>query len=325
MTRPPIRSTSADVARAAGVSRTTVSYVLNDRPGESIPEDTRRRILEAARRLDYRPRAAARSLAAGRSDVVLLSIPDMPIGAGISRFVEELAAALAEHGLTLVTHLMGAHGLPLADVCATVDASAVIGFGPFDPDTFRALQRLGVTVVHPANVDYQPAMRPIGRLQAEHLLARGHRRIGYALPEHPAFGKMAQERLGGAADACADLGVAPPVVMSTSLEIASAAQAVLGWTSGSVTGVCAFNDETATAVLAGMREHGLTAPTDLAVIGADDIPTARLMDPPLTTIAFDLHEVGRLRADAVVAALSGRESSPAVALFRPQLVQRSST
>ena len=114
--RPAKRITSIDVARAAGVSQTTVSFVLNDKPGHSIPEATRLRILEVARELDYRPHASARALAAGRSDVVLLSVPDLPIGGAISRFVEELAAALAGHGLTLVTHLAGAHGRPLADV-----------------------------------------------------------------------------------------------------------------------------------------------------------------------------------------------------------------
>ncbi|WP_083734302.1 LacI family DNA-binding transcriptional regulator [Actinomadura sp. CNU-125] len=111
------RPTSSDVARAAGVSQTTVSFVLNNRPGQSIPEETRRRVLDAARRLDYRPHASARALAAGRSDIVLLSIPDLPIGQGISRFVEGLAAALADHGLTLVTHLAGVRGRPLA-TCA---------------------------------------------------------------------------------------------------------------------------------------------------------------------------------------------------------------
>src|SRR4051812_3049509 len=90
MTRPAKRPTSTDVARAAGVSKTTVSFVLNNRPGQSIPEETRRRVLEAARSLDYQPHALARALAAGRSDIVLLAISEVPIGSGISRFIERL-------------------------------------------------------------------------------------------------------------------------------------------------------------------------------------------------------------------------------------------
>lgn len=326
MTRPARRITSHDVARAAGVSRTTVSFVLNNRPGQVIPEETRRRVLDAARRLDYRPHASARALAAGRSDVVLLSIPDLPIGSGISRFVEELATALAAHGLTLVTHLAGAHGRPLPDVCASVDASAVIGFESFDRDTVAALHGAGARVViPPGDLRVAATMGQVGRVQAEHLIDRGHRRIGYALPEQPRFRPMAEDRLRGAADACAAAGLDPPVVASTDLEVADAAEAVRHWVARSVTGVCAFNDETAIAVLAGIREQGRTAPADLAVIGADDIPIAGLTVPALTSVCFDLHEAGRQRAAAVVAGLSGDESEFTFAPPVLRVVQRLST
>ncbi|MFB7275351.1 LacI family DNA-binding transcriptional regulator [Streptomyces sp. NPDC056244] len=323
MTDPVKRTTSQDVAQAAGVSRTTVSFVLNNRPNHAIPEETRQRILDAARRLDYRPHASARSLAAGRSAVVLLSLPDVPIGAGISRFVEELATALARDGLTLVLHLAGAHGRSLPDVCAAVDAWAVIGFESFDADTVQALKRAGARVVLPAHVHESPAMQLIGRLQARHLIDRGHRRIGYAFPAHRNLRPMAEERLQGVAGACREAGLEPPVVLTTDLEIPGAAAAVAQWKARSVTGVCAFNDETAIAVLAGIREHGLTAPGDLAVIGVDDIPTARLAAPPLTTVYFDLQEVGRRRADAILDAMAGRAVAPST--FDPLIVERSST
>ena len=307
MTRPAKRITSIDVARAAGVSQTTVSFVLNDKPGHSIPEATRLRILEVARELDYRPHASARALAAGRSDIVLLSVPDLPIGGAISRFIEEMASALAGEGLTLVTHLAGAHGRPLADVCATVNASVVIGLIPFDEDAVQALYRAGADVVLPSRVSHAAAGHPVGRIQAEHLIRRGHRRIGYAMPAHPGLLEMAEDRLEGVVEACAAAGLEPPVVLSTSLEIPAASAAVGQWASQSVTGVCAFNDETAIAVLAGLRERGLAAPADLAVIGVDDISTARLASPPLTTVTFDLRQAGHGRAEAIMAGLAGRE------------------
>jgi DNA-binding LacI/PurR family transcriptional regulator len=323
MTRPAKRITSIDVARAAGVSQTTVSFVLNDKPGHSIPEATRLRILEVARQLDYRPHGSARALAAGRSDIVLLSVPDLPIGGAISRFVEELAAALADQGLTLVTHLAGAHGRPLPDVCAAVNASVVIGFTSFDDETVQALYRAGADVVLPSRVTQSAAAHPVGRLQAEYLIGRGHRRIGYALPAHPGLREMAEDRLAGAADACARAGLAPPVVLTTDLEIAAAAAAVGEWLGQSVTGVCAFNDETAIAVLAGLRERGLTAPAGLAVIGVDDIPVARLTAPPLTTVGPDLRQAGRGRAEMVMAGLAGRAAQPAAAHEDWKVVVRS--
>ncbi|GAA5039745.1 DNA-binding LacI/PurR family transcriptional regulator [Thermocatellispora tengchongensis] len=325
MTRPAKRTTIADVARAAGVSPATVSFVLNDTPGQSIPEETRSRVLEAVRRLDYRPRGSARSLAAGRSDVVLLSIPHLSIGPGITRFVEQFAASLADAGLTLVTHLAGAPGRPLPDVCAAVDASVVAGLDPFDEDTARGLRRAGADVVFTTDVEARPTLRGMGRLQAEHLIALGHRRLGYAMPEHPLLRKIADERLLGVADACAQAGIDPPLALDTKLDLTAMARAARRWRRESVTAVCAYNDEVAIALLAGMRHARMTAPGDLAVMGADDIPLARLTDPPLSTVAFDLEKVGRSLAEAVVATLSGGKPRVSPASLSPHVIHRAST
>ena len=262
MRRPSRRITSTDVAREAGVSQSTVSFVLNDTPGQTIPEETRRRVLEAAKRLDYRPRASARSLAAGRSDVVLLALPGLPISSNLSRFIEQLAAALAEHGLSLVTHLAEGHGRPLPDLCAAVDASAVISLIPFDEETTEALHRAGAEVVlgtgkpgesripgdrpTPGAAPHQPGPQP-PRLRP----ARG------ALDEF-----RVQERLRGVAAACAERGLAEPMALAVEMDGAQAALAVDQWTGASVTAVCAYNDETAMAVLAGMHLRGLRAPDE---------------------------------------------------------------
>jgi DNA-binding LacI/PurR family transcriptional regulator len=321
MGAPSRRVTSADVARAAGVSRTTVSFVLNGKPDWSIPEETRNRVLDAARDLQYRPRASARALAAGRSDIVLLSVPDMPVGAGITRFTEELAAALAGHGLTLVTHLAGPHARPLPDVCATLEASAVTALEAFSERDAEELRRAGALVVLPV-LDPAPAMREVGRLQAACLIGRGVSRLGYAMPAEQRNLAMARQRLDGAALACAAAGVDPPVVMEMALDAGSARQAVAAWQACDVTGVAAFNDEYAIAVLAGARALGLAVPGDMAVVGADDIPVARLAAPPLSTVVFDLHEAGLHRADAIAAGLNGRQPAPAAPPGGPRIIRR---
>jgi DNA-binding LacI/PurR family transcriptional regulator len=165
----------------------------------------------------------------------------------------------------------------------------------------------------------------VGRLQAEHLIARGHRRLGYALPKHPGLKVMADDRLQNVTQACREAGLEPPMALSTDLDADTAAKAVAKWRARRVTAVCAFNDETAIAVLAGMRRKGLSAPDDLAVIGVDDIPTASLAAPGLTTIRFDLREVARQRAESVVDGLGGREPRPTIASANPQIVKRDST
>jgi DNA-binding LacI/PurR family transcriptional regulator len=304
-----------------------VSFVLNNRPGLSIPEETRRRVLDAARRLDYHPHASARALAAGRSDIVLLSIPDLPIGQGISRFVEELAAALAEHGLTLVTHLAGRNGKPLPDVCAAVGASAVTGLEPLGAEMVDALHAAGASVVLFQSDEEGSVMRSVGRIQAEHLIELGHRRLGYVLSSDDALRRMGEERLLGTTAACAAAELEPPAVVTAGLEVDEAASAVERLRTLSVTGVCAFNDETAIAVLAGLREHGLQAPGDIAVIGADDIPTAAVATPPLTSVRFNLPQAGRRRAEAIVDALANRAKTPPPQGVGAdlQLVRRAST
>jgi DNA-binding LacI/PurR family transcriptional regulator len=144
------------------------------------------------------------------------------------------------------------------------------------------------------------------------------------MPAHPGLREMAEDRLEGARDACTAAGIDPPVVADMGLEIADAASAVGQWAGQTVTGVCAFNDETAIAVLAGIRECGLTAPADLAVIGVDDIPTARLAAPPLTTVGYDLHQAGRGRAEMIMASLTGHELDPAATREDWKVIQRSS-
>ena len=325
MRRPSSRVTSIDVAREAGVSQSTVSFVLNDTPGQTIPEETRRRVLTAAKKLDYRPRASARSLAAGRSDLVLLALPGLPISANLSRFIEQLASALAERGLSLVTHLAAeGHGRPLPDLCAAVDASAVVSLIPFDEETTEALHRAGAQVVLGTGSQARAELQEIGRLQAQHLISLGRTSLGYALPaDHPTQFRV-QERLRGVAAACAERGLAEPVALEVDMDGARAALAVDQWTDAAVTAVCAYNDETAMAVLAGMHLRGLRAPDDIAVIGVGDVAAAQVTIPPLSTIGLDYSETGRELAQAILEGLDGGRPAPHDGLTRPRLVRRAS-
>ena len=326
MRRTSRRVTSSDVAREAGVSQTTVSFVLNDTPGQTIPEETRLRVLEAAKRLDYRPRGSARALAAGRSEVVLLALPGVPISANLSRFIEQLASALAEHGLSMVTHLAEeGHGRPLPDLCAAVDASVVISLIPFDEQTTEALHRAGAEVVLGTGSRAQSELQEIGRLQARHVIGLGSTRLGYALPAQHATQWRVQERLRGVAAECAERGLPEPVALEVELDGARAGQAIERWAGAAVTAVCAYNDETAMAVLAGMHLRGLRAPEDLAVIGVGDTAAAQVSIPPLSTVGFDYQATGRELAQAVARALAdGGQPAPRDGLARPRLVRRAS-
>jgi len=306
--------TSTDVARAVGLSRTTVSYVLNDTPNQKIPESTRRRVLDAATSLGYAPSAAARALRSGRSDVVLCLLPDWPIGVVLGRLLESMSMELARAGLTMLTH-PGAVDDPVSHVLSAVTPAAVLSFEPFASDQQAVLRAAAIPVAlvladrRSRNRNLRGLdQRQVGRLQVEHLLKSGHRTLGYALSDDPRLGDFTGPRLDGVRKACADFGLAEPIVRVVALDGVQAATAIAGWVSADprVTAICAYNDEVAFAVLAGLRHQGLRAPTDFAVIGVDDIPTAPLSDPPLTTVRMDEAVEGRYIAGCVVAALAGK-------------------
>ncbi len=140
------RVTSADVAREAGVSRTTVSYVLNDTPHQKIPEETRQRVLDAVARLEYAPSAAARTLQRGRSDTVLCLLPNWPIGPAVGASLEHLSAALAARGLTLLAHPSAGSSRTLADAWRAVSPAAVVLFEDADEEDLAAMRAEGIQV-----------------------------------------------------------------------------------------------------------------------------------------------------------------------------------
>ena len=325
------RPTAADVADKAGVSRATVSYVLNDTPHQVIPESTRQRVRAAAAALGYTPSVAARALITGRSDVVLLLLPDWPIGPSVGALLESLSAALAERGLTFVAHPRSA-GRPVSEVWKAITPAAVITFEELDETETGKLRAAGVELTV-ALFGSRRGLRALdipeqrtGRLQAEHLAAAGHRQLGYAWPDDPRINSFAQPRLDGVRQACAELGLPPPHVVTVPLTSEGVAAAIGAWQASTpkVTGVCAYNDEVALALLAGARGQNLTVPTDLAIIGVDDIPGAAVALPALTTVRADSRAIAHNIADNIDRKLAGRPAARRPGSDIHSVVQRES-
>ena len=325
--------TSADVARESGVSRTTVSYVLNSTPGASVSDATRRRVLDAAAQLGYAPSAAARTLRRGRSDLVLCVLPDWPVGPAVEAMIDRLADELAARGMSvLVHHVRGER--PLTDLLRAVTPHTVVGLAPFDPADVRAMRQAGIGVVgtfdevasgpgESTDATADDPQRRIGRVQAERLAERGSRRLGYATTPDPRVAAFAEGRLAGVREACTALGFEPPVVVEVALDADSGLDAVRAWTAAGVDGVAAYNDEVALAVLAGTRAAGVAVPDALAVVGVDDIPVAALASPPLTTVWQSLDRQAAYLAECVTASLDGLPQ-PARPRQKVELVPRAS-
>lgn len=326
------RLTSADVARESGVSRATVSYVLNGAPNQVISERTRQRVMEAAERLGYAPYAPARTLRSGRSDVVLFLIPEWPIGTAIASLVEHLSVRLAGAGLTLVVHAHPRAARPVSELWKAIAPAVLINHQALSPAEEAVAEKAGMLVVTPVfrprgGRTFGSFQRRIGELQVHHLAAGGHRRLGFAMPDDDRLRSFTAPRLAGVSQACAGLGQPAPVVVTVPLDATAAAAAVQRWVAAepAVTGICGYNDEVALAVLAGMRERELTAPGDLAVIGVDDIPAARLGVPPLTTVATGMAVFGEHLADLVSSSLNGKPRPPRPAEDVLTVVRREST
>lgn len=312
------RLTSADVARESGLSRTTVSYVLNGKTGVAIPEATRQRVRDAAARLGYTPSAAARALRSGRSDLVLCVLPNWTIGPVIDSLLDQLTAQLADRGLSvLVHHDRGPR--PLSDLWRAVTPRAVLGLAPFAEEDARAMRQAGIVVVGSTLDENAPPggfsapQSEIGRLQVEHLVGRGHRVLAYAAPADVRLTAFAEPRLAGVLAECERLGLPAPMVREVDLTTDSAAAAAREWRAADppVTAIAAYNDEVALAVLSGLRAQGLRTPEDVAVIGVDDIPAASLAAPPLTTVWQAIDAQAGYLAASVLAALDESIEAPA--------------
>jgi DNA-binding LacI/PurR family transcriptional regulator len=300
--RTATRTTSADVARASGVSQATVSYVLNNDPRQSIPPETRERVLRAARSLGYHPFAPARILRAGYSRLVLIVVQFERLDPKLARDLDHLEAGLTQRGYTLIWHV-GAHIAagpthPSANLTPAVVISCV---DQTDPTVDAFLQQFGVPVL---SMNLIKSGEAVGRLQVTHLAKHGKRRMVFAAPERPDVQNLAKARLEGVRRECAQLGLQPPLVKTVPLSRSAAGEAMVEILAelSPPFGICSYNDEVAFAILAALSDAGVPVPDSVAVIGCDDIPLSEFSVPPLTTIAFDNEEYLAVFIENVLAA-----------------------
>jgi DNA-binding LacI/PurR family transcriptional regulator len=303
------------VARASGFSRQLVGFVLNNTPGQSIPETTRAKVLRAAEELGYVPHGPAQALRRGRGRTVLLAIPDLPQGPTMGDTIESLADELAADGLTLVTYLLGAEHRSPREVAAALAPVAVAGFIPFTAAEVATFVASGAAVVLPQpesdiGSNLNDTMQLLGQMQVDYLADRGHRRIAFAAPDDARSSALAAGRYEGARRAAEQRGLPPVRHQVVSWD--GAPGALETWRKGRypVTAIACHGDEIAFAILAAARAAGLRVPEDLAVMGADELSIARFADPPLTTISIDGRLSGAVLARTLIDLLADRPPTP---------------
>jgi LacI family transcriptional regulator len=331
-------ATIGDVARLAGVSRQTVSRVLNDLP--RVRPETRDRVLAAVSRLGYRPNVMAQRLAGGRSKVVgVVGFDTILYGPAATVFGVEQAARRAGYGVSIVTlEEITTDGMVTA-LAALADQSVagVVVLAPALDWTALAAAYLPPGMAAVAPYDGAPALSVDqvagARLAVRHLLELGHRRVWHV--SGPRDWLEAQGRIEGWRAALTDAGVPAPRLLTGDWGARSgyAAGAELAEVraregAGAVTAVFAGNDQTALGLMRAFYERGVNVPDDVSIVGFDDIPEAGYLVPPLTTVRQDFDEVGR-RCIAellqIVAPAEPEGRSAAVDHVTPTLVVRRST
>jgi DNA-binding LacI/PurR family transcriptional regulator len=329
--QPTIR----DVARHAGVGVGTVSRVLND--SSSVSEDTHVRVRLAMEELGYRRSQIARSLSVGRAHALGVVAPFFTTPSVIER-LRGVVAQLAEHDYDVVLFSVE-NPQQRADALRNfashhrVDGLLVISL-PLTDEEVDGLRRdrlpvVMVDVAHPRVVHVGIDDVRGGELAAEHLLAKGHRRIGFVgdTPENPFGFTSSERRMKGFRRALREAGVerAPSLEPRGHYGREPARALAMGLLrrDDPPTAVFAASDVQAFGVLEAATTLGLRVPEDVAVIGFDDIEMAAVVG--LTTVRQPLRATGARGADLLLSAIEGGEARALEELKPLVVIERRTT
>lgn len=334
------RATAKDVAELAGVSRTTVSFVLNNVPGMRISEETRQAVFNAAKQLNYHPDATARHMVSGQTSVIGFVMRQSPEQAFADLFLPQVLG-----GLSRAASAQGYHIL----------------FEPISPgDTSGAYIRLlrerhvdGIVLSGPRSDDHEllkihaegAAIVLIGQLPGsgipcvdvdniggaqlatQHLVSLGHRRVALITNAPPEYTASA-DRLSGYRQALEAAGIpfdnilvrygnfTPQSGFDSMSDLLSIDQPP--------TAVFVASDTVALGAIQSIRRRGLRIPQDVALIGFDDIPTAEFIDPPLSTIRLPASGLGWGAADMLIRLITQDEINSSQVFLETELIVRES-
>jgi DNA-binding LacI/PurR family transcriptional regulator len=301
--RPP---TSAQVALKAGVSRTTVSFVLNGVRNQGISESTRAKVLSVAREMGYQPNAAARSLASGSTGTVALVIPKashLYVDSFLAQLVATLNEACHHHGLKMLIESTDEEGREPGSFMNLVRERSIDGLIVANPrisehSHLEHIAQAGIPlVVLTSRPDDLPGFFTVpsdtylsAKTAVQHLLNLGHKKIAYVSFAQPEFDSVHEREIGWRA-ALTEAGHTPDPALVEYADISaqSGYEATRRLLARGVkfSALFAGNDTIAFGAIRALREAQLRVPEDVAIVGYDDIPIAAFASPPLTTMKSD--------------------------------------
>lgn len=310
---------SADVAAHAGVSRATVSQVLNGHADRFAPE-TAARVFEAATELGYQPSAAGRTLRRGSSDFVLALIPNTTFGGNLQDLFERMGDQLAQRGFTLVLRMATPLVETLDRLVVGMMPAAVISLTPFSAEERAMLDGRGVIAIDPPSYAQIDHNRNIGRIQGETLIARGHLRLAFAHLQDARQDPFGEAREQGVRDAAAAAGLGEIDVVRIDIDLDDAALALDSFGARGVAVAC-YNDDVATTLLNAATLAGWTIPQELALIGMDRTPLSRVTIPALATIEYDMDAAAEAALHNLLAAVGDEAPSTSVGRLALRVIE----
>lgn len=325
------------LAEHLGLSRSTISLVLNDSPvAKGLSQETRERVLRAAREFNYRPNFFARYLNNKRSYLIGVVSPDVAEGysasvlSGIETFLltSEYFFFTATHQWSpeLVERLpsllieRGAEGIILVNTPLVKPISVpCVSLGGHEP--MEATTRVLIDNAHGA------------KLALQHLVNLSHRKIAFF--KGHAGSADTEERWQGVEKAAAELGlkIDPKLVIQLTRLESSGSATEEGYASAMAllnrshefTALFAFNDMSAIGAMNAFRDAGLSIPDDVSVVGFDDVQAAKVTYPQLTTVRQPLRQIGQLAAGRLVTAIEQGQSTAERIMVQPELIVRRSS
>lgn len=331
------RATQRDVARLAGVSQATVSIVLTGASTPSISADTWQRITNAARELGYTPNRFAQALRTNRSMTIACLVPDItnPFYPALIRGVQSVTDGANYDLITISTDGLPEREQHFLDWARQGRADGIIGvFFTLRAQDLKPLVDGGVPVVRIESAKKRGGEIPIDDIFVDShaaalavtrfLIARGHRRIGMIAGR----GGPQGVRVDGYRQALVEAGGTPQVVLDDEFSETGGSRAAKAMLASGErpTAIFAANDLMAIGVIQALREADIAVPGDVSVVGFDDISAARMITPPLTTVAQFQRDMGAKAAQTLMERLSGARQGAGTALEVPfSLIERAST